>query len=200
MLVPCCHSSWSPEGNPFLCKPCLGVRQGWPPAGRLTSQSLSVHSREFFYEMLLKKKKLFRCFKSQLQHMGSPLFIVAGELLAAPCGIYFPDQRWILGTLHGERRVLATGSAGKSLKCIRWNADPGHTEKDAQGAQPRRQGVHSGEKAPGLCSWDVRSPPPKARGSISVFAPGASHTLICTRITWGTSGMQILIQKVQDGA
>ena len=68
------------------------------------------------------------------------------------------------------------------------------------GAQPQRQGVHSGEKAPGLCSWGVRSPPPKARGSISLFAPGASCTLICTRITWGTSGMQILIQKVQGGA
>ena len=63
----------------------------------------------------------------------SSLFFVGGELLAAACGIYFPDPRWILGALHGERRVLATGSAGKSLKCTRWNADPEHTDKDARG-------------------------------------------------------------------
>lgn len=139
VLVPQCHSSWNPAGNPFLREPCLEVRQGWPPTGPLTSQSLPVHSREqikrlFFYEMLLslKKKKFLYLAVSSLSCRSS-LFFVGGELLAAACGIYFPDPRWILGALHGERRVLATGSAGKSLKCTRWNADPEHTDKDARG-------------------------------------------------------------------
>ena len=42
--------------------------------------------------------------------MGPSLFIVAGELLAAAVGS--TDQKWLLGVLHGEHRVLATGPAG----------------------------------------------------------------------------------------
>ena len=106
-----------------------------------------MHSREqinrvFFYEMLLflKKKLFISLFQVLVAAHGIFTVHCAGELLAAPCGTYFPDQRCILGALHGERRVLATGSAWKSLKCIRWNADPGHTEKDARGGPASEAG------------------------------------------------------------
>ena len=40
------------------------------------------------------------------------LLVAAYELLAAACGIYFPDQGSNPGPLHWERGVLATGPRG----------------------------------------------------------------------------------------
>ena len=48
----------------------------------------------------------------QLWHAGS--LVAARELLAAACGIQFPDQGSNPGPLHWECRVLATGPPGKS--------------------------------------------------------------------------------------
>ena len=48
----------------------------------------------------------------QLCHTGS--FVAACKLLAAACGIQFPDQGSNLGPLRWERKVLATGPPGKS--------------------------------------------------------------------------------------
>lgn len=112
-----------PCGEPFLREPCLEVRQGYLLVHPLTSQSLPVHSREqikrvSFYEMLsfLKKKNYFFIWLFQVLVADLRCSLWEVNSLAAACGIYFPDPRWILGALHGERRVLATGSAGKSLE------------------------------------------------------------------------------------
>ena len=61
----------------------------------------------------------FGCARSQLRLVGSSLrhagaLVVACRLLVVACGIQFPDQGWNLGPLHWERRVLPTGSSGKS--------------------------------------------------------------------------------------
>ena len=43
------------------------------------------------------------------------MVVVACRLLVMACGVQFPDQGWNPGSVHWERRVLATGTQGKSL-------------------------------------------------------------------------------------
>ena len=45
-------------------------------------------------------------------------FIAACELLVVACGIYLPDQGSNPGPLHWKPRILAIGSAGKSVQSI----------------------------------------------------------------------------------
>ena len=63
-------------------------------------------------------------FLTTLDHQGSLLFLspaspscgiwtLGCRVLAVSCGILFPDQKWNLGPLHWECRVLATGLPGK---------------------------------------------------------------------------------------
>ena len=56
-----------------------------------------------------------------MQHAGS--LVEECELLIAACGIKFLDQGSNLGPLHWERRVLVTGSPGKSHKGFKYSSD-----------------------------------------------------------------------------
>ena len=46
------------------------------------------------------------------------IFIWLYQVLAAACGIQFPDQGMNVGPLHWEHAVLATGAPRKCLKCF----------------------------------------------------------------------------------
>lgn len=59
---------------------------------------------------------------------------------------------------------------------------------------------HSAWKAQGMCSWDIELCFQWLERASSLSIPGASHTLICTQITWRAIKIQSLVQKVQGGA
>ena len=57
-------------------------------------------------------------------HVGSSIFIAAGELLVVAYGIWSPDQGSNPGPLDWECRVLAPGPPGKSQEYVSFSALP----------------------------------------------------------------------------
>ena len=68
------------------------------------------------HQVLFNTCLFIGCTRPQLQHVGSPIFAVAGGIFSCGMWIYFPDEETNLGPLHWERGVLATGPPGKSLE------------------------------------------------------------------------------------